>query len=172
MLGSGIQIALGPFRFLYQSSQWRKSCETTHAFAGKYVTKALKYRESLRCSSPAEEDSGKRAILLHGMAEQTDDPLTLRNEILQALMAAQETTASLICNVFFLLSRHKPVWRELRKEVLALGDHELNAEVLQSIPNLRNIMNEGVFHTLCPFIAQTTHAMTRQHCACTRFSHR
>ncbi|KAL9124979.1 MAG: hypothetical protein Q9217_005758 [Psora testacea] len=146
MLGSGIRIALGPFKVLFPTSQWRKSCETTHKFAEKYVAKALEYRASLMSEPSKERDAvnAKRMNLLQGMAEQTDDPFTLRNEILQALMAAQETTASLICNVFFLLSRHKPVWRKLHQEVVAIGDCELNAEALQSIPLLRNVLNEAL----------------------------
>ena len=44
------------------------------------------------------------------MAQKTEDKKELRNEILQALMAAQETTAALISNVFFLLSRNEFIW--------------------------------------------------------------
>jgi len=149
MLGSGIQIALGPFRFLYRyiDSKWLGSCKITHRFAEKYVQKALRYRQIF-----AEEGSQLRKkaegtrkpyVLLFGMTEQTDDPIELRNEILQALMAAQETTAALISNVFFLLSRNEPIWQRLRKEVVALGLADLDQETLQGMDYLRNVLNES-----------------------------
>lgn len=147
MLGSGIRIALGPFKLLFPTSQWKNSCKTTHKFAEKYVSKALKLRSASTSNTTKRTDNIgiKHTTLLHGMAEQTDDPVTLRNEILQALMAAQETTASLICNVLFLLSRNERVWQKLRQEVVAIGDAPLDAEVLRSLSFLRNILNEGMF---------------------------
>lgn len=79
------------------------------------------------------------------MAEQTEDRTQLRNEILQALMAAQETTAVLISNVFFLLSRHPSVWKELRQEALSLADDQLEMDILLNMKYLRNVLNEGMF---------------------------
>ncbi|KAL9630576.1 MAG: hypothetical protein Q9164_006344, partial [Protoblastenia rupestris] len=155
MLGSGIRIALGPFKFLYRDPQWTASCRTTHQFAARYVTKAIAYRKSNLAKEndlpDQEEGRQRRPVLLYAMAEQTDDAETLRNEILQALMAAQETTAALISNVFFLLSRHQSVWRQLRHEVLSLGDCKLEPEVLQGMKFLRNVLNETLrLHPVFP----------------------
>lgn len=149
MLGSGIQIALGPFEFLYRymDFKWLESCEITHQFAERYVHKALQYRINIanEGSRTKEEAHGtqKTYVLLFGMAEQTGDPVELRNEILQALMAAQETTAALISNVFFLLSRNELIWQRLRKEVIALGDAELDQDLLQGMSYLRKVLNES-----------------------------
>ena len=146
MFGSGFQIALGPLKFLYRDPKWHESCKTTHGFADKYVDKALEYRQSLQSTKRNGTEPGdrqQRHILLHGMAEQTNDKTELRNQILQALMAAQETTAVLISNVFFLLSRHPLVWQRLRKEIIALGDSVLDVDNLQNLKYLRNVLNES-----------------------------
>lgn len=149
MLGSGIQIALGPFKFLYRymDSKWLASCKVTHQFAEKYVHKALQHRQTIAKevsqSEKVSEGTRKPYVLLFGMAEQTDDTVELRNEVLQALMAAQETTAALISNVFFLLSRNEPVWQRLRQEVVALGHADLDQELLQGMDYLRNVLNES-----------------------------
>lgn len=154
MLGSGIQIALGPFKFLYRymDSKWLGSCKITHQFAEKYVHKALKHRQTIEreVSQPKMEAEGTRKpyVLLFGMAEQTGDSMELRNEILQALMAAQETTAPLISNVFFLLSRHESIWQRLRKEVIALGYADLDQESLQGMNYLRNVLDESEYFSL------------------------
>ncbi|KAI4265138.1 MAG: hypothetical protein L6R38_009627, partial [Xanthoria sp. 2 TBL-2021] len=159
MFGSGFRIALGPFKFLYQNSKWREACKITHAFADKYVQKALEYRQSVMSdSSPNDKDNddasrfGSRSKpLLYHLALQTSSPLTLRNEILQALMAAQGTTAALLSNVFFLLARHPSVWQKLRQEVLALGDEEPDFDRLLHMKYLQNILKETLrLHPIFP----------------------
>lgn len=148
MYGSGFCIALRPFRFLCRDSRWPESCKKTHEFGEKYVTKALNYRcEFLSNNGHSREfsDKQRRPILLYAMAEQTEDQTELRNRILQALMAAQETTAVLISNVFFLISRHPLVWQQPRTEVLALGERALDIDVLQKMGYLRNVIHEGIY---------------------------
>lgn len=146
LFGSGLRIALGPFKLLFRDTKWRESCKVTHKFADRYVEKALDYRKkfiSKSTQSALDQKSDRRHILLYAMAEQTDDRTDLRNQILQALMAAQETTAALISNVIFLLARHPDVWQELRKEVVSLRDTRLDIDVLQSMVYLRNVLNES-----------------------------
>ncbi|KAL8669531.1 MAG: hypothetical protein Q9168_005875, partial [Polycauliona sp. 1 TL-2023] len=152
MFGSGFRIALGPFKFLYRSSKWREACKTTHEFADKYVQKALEYRHSVmsNTSDTATKDiddetssfGSRSKPLIYHLALQTSSPLTLRNEILQALMAAQGTTAALLSNVFFVLARHPAVWEKLRQEVLALGDEEPDFDRLLHMKYLQNVIKE------------------------------
>ncbi len=149
MFGSGFRIALGPLRFLFRDSKWPAACEETHRFADYYVDKALQWRQertqllNVQATRGELKDHRQQHILLHGMAEQTEDRTELRNQILQALMAAQETTSVLISNVFFLFSRHPTVWQRLRQEVLLLEDHEITVDNLQNMKYLRNVLNES-----------------------------
>ena len=149
MLGSGIRIALGPLKFVYKNSKWLQSCNTTHRFAETYVDKALEYRQSLPTklngTASQNEIHAKSPVLLHAMAEVTDDKTVLRNEILQALMAAQETTAALISNAFFLLSRHPNEWEKIQEEIQGTKASTLDADVLTSMTNLRYVLNESEF---------------------------
>lgn len=133
MFGSGLRAILGPLRFLFRDSKW------PHDLADYYVDKALLWRQDCmsqeRSQSTDEDvkDLRQQHILLHGMAEQTGDRTEPRNQILQALMAAQETTSVLISNVFFLLPKHPTVWQRLRQEVLSVADSEITVETLQNI---------------------------------------
>lgn len=151
MLGSGIQIALGPFKFLYpfMDPEWPKSCKVTHQFADKHVEMALRNRHNVgKNGSQLEKEAAvtpKPYVLLHWMAEQTGDKTELRNEILQAMMAAQGTTAALISNVFSLVSRNKLTWKQLHEEIIALGPVNLDQGTLQSMKYLRNVLNESAF---------------------------
>ncbi|KAL8729769.1 MAG: hypothetical protein Q9166_004492 [cf. Caloplaca sp. 2 TL-2023] len=148
MFGSGFRIALGPIKWLWQSSKWRESCSVTHRFAERYVQKAIAYRRQLqsgKSAQPADGEARRPQNLLYNMAEQTEDRMALRNEILQALMAAQETTAVLVSNVFFLLSRNPSVWERLRQEALSLRHDQLEMDVLLNLKYLRNVLNESNF---------------------------
>ena len=131
-------------------TKWLKSCAVTHKFVDKYVEMALDYRRRQANKTPSstlrEDESKSKPILLHAIAEQTEDTVELRYEILQALMAAQETTATLISNAFFLLSRHIPVWEKLRNEVLAIGDREVDVDCIQGLTYLRQVLNESESH--------------------------
>jgi cytochrome P450 len=44
--------------------------------------------------------------MIQGLIEQTDDIEYIRSQILQGMMASQETIAVLISNARFLLARH------------------------------------------------------------------
>jgi cytochrome P450 len=114
----------------------------------KYVDKALEYRKDLLSTKSDSLGSGhhqQRHILLHAIAEQTDDKMELRNQIIQALMVAQEPTTAFVTNVFFLLSRHPYVWQRLRNEILALGNSMLDINTLQNLKYLGNVLNESEF---------------------------
>ena len=152
MFGCGIQIALGPLKFLFlgAKAKWIRACERTHRFADRYVDKTLKFRQ--RISMDENERSLGSPVsrvprnLLSTMAEQTDDRLELRNQVLQALMAASETTAFLVSNAFFQLSRNPPVLQRLRDELSSLGPTkamDLRFEQLSSMTYLRHVLNES-----------------------------
>ena len=143
MSGCGMQIALGPLRILYRDSKWTESCKIAQRFADSYVDQALRHRQQNYVDQENGEDQPGRHTLLRGMAEQTNDRNVLRSQVLQALMAAQETTAALISNVFFLLSKHPDVWDTLRQEARHLEAHELNLDSLQRLQYLRKILNES-----------------------------
>ena len=128
-------------------SKWLTSCTLTHNFVDKHVREALDHQASCigspKKSHSAEKDGKKSPVLLHALAEQSEDPMVLRNEILQALMAAQETTAALISNAIFLLSRHPEEWHELRQKALELKKKDLNIESLQNMKYLNYVLNES-----------------------------
>lgn len=150
MFGCGVQIALGPLKFLFLAARtkWIKACKTTHRFADKYVDKALEVRRHIVAGKKEPLMGPVDRVprnLLSTMAEQTDDKIELRNQVLQALMAASETTAFLISNVFFELSRNPPVLQRLRDEMNSLDlskAMDLESEQLSGMKYLQHVLNE------------------------------
>jgi cytochrome P450 len=61
------------------------------------------------------------------------------------MMAATETTASLISNIIRILATNPPVFAKLRAEVLAVGDEPLEFDRLGRIRYLQNVISESTF---------------------------
>lgn len=141
--GAGIRMGLGPLGILLPEGKWLEACAKCHRFADYYVDRALEYREALRKNGDTDQDdSSRQGVLLYNMAEQTGDRICLRNQILQAFMASQETTANLLGNIFFILARHPRVFEKLRAEVLS-NDVPLDYNSLMKMKYLQNVINEG-----------------------------
>ncbi|KAF2788808.1 cytochrome P450 [Melanomma pulvis-pyrius CBS 109.77] len=139
--GCGMRIALGPLKVLLPTGGWLKACAKTHKFADVYVDRALEYREK-HLAAKVGEAPVKQRTLLYNMAQQTGNRTVLRDQIVQAMMAATETTASLVSTVIHVLATHPPVFAKLRAEILAVGDESLDFDRLSSIKYLQNVITE------------------------------
>ncbi|KAF1918279.1 cytochrome P450 [Ampelomyces quisqualis] len=74
----------------------------------------------------------------------TDDRDFIRSQILQGMMASQETTSALLGNACFLLSRHPAYWQKIRD---ATSNHDLSYFDFDALLNLkivRNIIHEAL----------------------------
>ena len=142
----GFRMALGPLQFLHHSSKWHDSNRANQAFIQKYVDRAVDRQTSGAAALDKKEASTPktRPVLLDTMASLTSDKTQLRNEAMQAFIAAHETTACLISNLFWVLARRPDIWTKLRAEALeTLGaDAELDFEGPMKLKLLRNVINE------------------------------
>jgi cytochrome P450 len=86
--------------------------------------------------------------MIQGLTEQTDDIEYIRSQILQGMMASQETIAVLISNAMFLLARHPKEWDKLRAEITEKGQALLNFDSLSTSKVLQNILSECAFFLL------------------------
>ncbi|CAG8981405.1 hypothetical protein HYALB_00009617 [Hymenoscyphus albidus] len=120
--GTGRRLQLGKLAFLYRDRKWRESVKVAHAFADCYVDKAIEYRRSRLAAKDAkvgdmdevgDDEPGKRYVLLHEMAMQTDKRENLRNQIMHVFLAGHESSVISIGNAMFQLSRHPLRWERL-----------------------------------------------------------
>ncbi|KAI1266568.1 cytochrome P450 [Xylariaceae sp. FL1019] len=139
--GCGLRIALGPLSFLMPKGSWLKACDKVHQFADVYVDRAIEYHKKV---NSAENTQGKtdQRTLLFGMAQKTDDRTILRNQIVQAMMASTETTASLISHAIRNLASNPVLYAHVRAEVLALGEAPLDFDQLPRIKSLQHVILE------------------------------
>lgn len=113
---------------------WQK----THEYVDAYITKALEEQKL------SDEHKPSRAAhsLLGGLVQQTDDRTEIRNQILQGMMAAQDTTSVLLSNTIFLLSRSPKSWDKLRQEVLSHGEVLWRPDTLKALKYLNKVLKE------------------------------
>jgi cytochrome P450 len=145
--GCGIRIALGPLNFLMPKGSWLKACDKVHKFANIYVDRAIEYREKVH-SVDHSHDKATRRTLLFNMAQATADKTVLRNQVVQAMMAATETTASLISHVIRNLASNPHIAAQVRAEVLAVGDKPLDFDQLLRIKSLQHVITESMLASI------------------------
>lgn len=104
-----MHVALGWWALLKPDPQFRHHVRVVHEFIDGFVQKELREHR------PGAKQ--KTYVLLRALVEDVKDPIQIRDELVNILIAGRDTTASLISNVFFILSRRPDIWRKLREEV-------------------------------------------------------
>jgi len=143
--GWGIRIVLGPLKFLVPKKKWHEAIVKSHRYADYYIDKALQYRDKFYTGEidPSVTGNKQSGILLYNIAEKTGARIFLRNQVLQAVMASQDTTSNFIGNIFFLLARHPDIWQKIRKEIL-LVDGDLDFNRVMGMTYLQKVITEGI----------------------------
>lgn len=68
----------------------------------------------------------------------------MRSELLHILLAGRETTASLLTNVWFELSKRPGIWTRLSQEISTLGGEPPSYDQLKNLKYLRALINESM----------------------------
>lgn len=115
------------------------------AFVEYFVQKKL---ESSTEKDEEQSSPTSRFVLLNELAKETRDPLTLRNEVLNVLHAARDTTAALQGWVFYFLARRPDIFSKLRREVLETFPDQRSDEItftkLWSQSCMLSVINETI----------------------------
>lgn len=135
---------LGKAWSLLPQARYIKTCATAHNFIDYYVEKALhEQTQSSTVSGKESTITPRKRSLMSGLSSQTRDRDYIRYQIVQAMMAAQDTTSELLTNTLFLLARHPDYWQRLRVEVAQMGDNVAEAEVLTASKLIEHIILES-----------------------------
>ena len=134
---SQTRILAGRFRWLLVNRQFDKDCLFVHQYIDRYVSEMLEKREQNTGSFAG------RYNLMDEMAEATKEPIQLRNELLNVLLAARDTTASLLSHTFFLLARHQNVWNRLKSEIEKLDGRAPTYDEINEMRYVRAVLHES-----------------------------
>lgn len=133
--------------------EFDKACKVVHEWGDRYVTKALANLAFEKTEK--NNDIKERYTFMSEMARQTPDPIQLRNEVLNILLAGRDTTAGLLSNVFYALARHPRVWLKLKAEIDTMEGQVPDYECLRNMHYLKWVLNEGMVSDSCPPCFQT-----------------
>ena len=89
-------------------------------------------------------DSQGRYVFLEELVRQTTDKYAIRSELLNILLAGRDTTASLLSNLWWEISRRPEVWAKLRAEVDALNGEKPTFDQMREMKYLRNVVSESL----------------------------
>lgn len=143
--------AFWKYRWLLPSWWFSEHCAAIHKYAGWFVHLRLQrgdgYLDGLQHQQGAANKD--RYVLLHELAKVTQDPVELRSQTLNVLLAGRDTTAALLGWVFYLLARNTDVWDKLRTEVLAKFGQKAPTEseareFRTELPYLHAVINESL----------------------------
>ena len=121
-----------------------KNCKVVHAFVDRIVAKAQARRAEQITSGKAQHR--ERFIFLEELLDETSDPLKLRSELLNIMLAGRDTTAGLLTNTFFVLAREPSILVKLRAELdaLHLDGASPSYDQLKNMKYLRAVFNESL----------------------------
>lgn len=135
---------LQKFYWLINGKEFQDQCTLCKNFAMSYVQLAL---ERTAKQSDSTDEKPKSYVFLDELAKETRDPVVLRDQALNILVAGRDTTASLLSWVFLMLARHKDVFYKLRETIIrdfgeGTDPSAISFETLKRCEYLRHVINE------------------------------
>lgn len=135
---------LGGKYWLHNPSEFVNDCKVVQDFADHYAKKALAEVANVHGEKTDEND---KYVFLHEVAKATQDPIELRSQLLNILLAGRDTTAGLLGWTFWLLARHPDKFDKLRNTVIetfGTGDDvtTVSFATLKNCSYLQHVLNE------------------------------
>ena len=124
-----------------RGSMTKTDMKYCQAFVDKFVQKGLEYRKTVQVEK-ADAKVDDRYVFLYELVKKTSDPVQLRSELMNVLLAGRDTTASLLSDTWFVLARRPDIWAKLREEVDALGGEKPTFQQIKDMKYLKWVLNE------------------------------
>ncbi|KAH3913400.1 hypothetical protein HBI56_083990 [Parastagonospora nodorum] len=152
------RLLLGRLWSLLPQKRYFRVCKTAHDYLDYSIDQALSASAEMQPKSYREGPPS----LLTGLSTQTDDRLFIRSQILQGMMASQETTSALLGNSCFLLSRHPKYWEQIRIALKSYEVSDFSFDVLLNLTVVQNILMESLrLYPVFPIMGRSATQDTR-----------
>jgi cytochrome P450 len=152
------KILLGRVWSLLPQKKYLDACKRAHEYLDYYIDQAL----SKQKSEDTKDSQSKKPSLLASLSSQSDNLAFIRAQILQGMMASQETTSALLGNAFFLLSRNTNYWKQVRAEAISTESKEADFDTLLNLKTIRNVLLETLrLYPVFPLLARGALADTQ-----------
>lgn len=114
VLGMGLRLLLGGpvSKWLLPKARYTQVCNSLHSFIDFAIEKE---------ETKVHQSDRKAKSMAEIVSPQAKDRADGRSQLMQTMLASQDTTGVLTCNVIQILSTHPDRWSKLREEVLTAG---------------------------------------------------
>jgi cytochrome P450 len=140
-----VRFRLRSLHRFYRDRKDDESIKFCHEYLKPFIESALRKRQEGEglTKKEAEQDEGrKKYVFAEELAMQTDDPVVIRDELINILLAGRDTTASLMGNMFFMLARRPDIFAKLKAEIDTLDGKPPTYETLRNLKYLKYCINE------------------------------
>jgi cytochrome P450 len=104
----------GDLHWLHNPKEYQEDIKIINEFISYYVDLAL-----TKSTDRKPDTKGEKYVFLEALAAQTQDPVALRAQLLNILLAGRDTTASLLSWTFHELVRNPEIFEKLRRAILS-----------------------------------------------------
>ncbi|EAU35705.1 hypothetical protein ATEG_03903 [Aspergillus terreus NIH2624] len=138
----GVRSLFQELYFLYNPSSFRNNIKEIHRFADFCIQQGLQRLDQQKSSA------AQRYIFLDELLKVTRDPVEVKSQLLNILIAGRDTTAGLLSWTFWLLAQHPAVYSKLRARVLedfgpdAGRPDRITFAALKACTYLQHVMSE------------------------------
>ncbi|KAG2139717.1 cytochrome P450 [Suillus clintonianus] len=142
---------VGPFWRMseFWGDKVKKHMKVCHSFVDPILTEALEKKKALGntkslTGSSQDKDVQEGHTLLDHLVSCSEDPVIIRDETINILLAGRDTTATTLTFLVYLLSQHPQVMDRLRQEILStIGpSRRPTHEDMRSLRYMRAVINE------------------------------
>ncbi|GBE85606.1 Cytochrome P450 52E2 [Sparassis crispa] len=113
-----------------------------HEYVDPLVQRALENRRSME--KAGVQSSPEQSTFLEYLAGNTEDPSVIRDQLLNILIAARDTTAQLLTYIVYFLATQPEIAKKLRTEVLGHcgADGPPTVEAIKAMKYMRAVIHE------------------------------
>ncbi|KAI5361304.1 putative cytochrome P450 [Septoria linicola] len=136
----------GDMHWLHNPAEYKVNGRIVNEFIARYVDLALS-KSTAALEKKVEDQDNEKYVFLEALATQTQDPVQLRAQLLNILLAGRDTTASLLSWFFHQMLRHPEVFDKLRSTVIETfgtndNPKEITFTTLKGCQYLQYCLNE------------------------------
>ncbi|KAF2009358.1 cytochrome P450 [Aaosphaeria arxii CBS 175.79] len=142
LLYSMFRTVLGRVWNILPQAKYINACVRTHEFIDYYVEKMFDDNFTTGVINNAGSSMRNLPSLMQALSSPTNDRDYIRYQVIQGLMAAQDTTSELLTNSLFLLARQSKYWERLRTEVTQQADAFFQVDKFTKSTLIRNVLLE------------------------------
>jgi cytochrome P450 len=127
----------------YHDKILEKQSKIVFSYTDPLIDKAIENAQRLK-SHLDQETTEPAGTFLDRLARDTSDRAEIRSQLLQMVAAARDTTAALISNLWFILSRRPDIVARIRKEMELLNGKHPDAASIKKLVYLNATIKEAL----------------------------